>query len=96
LKDHGDLAAANGPHVTFRRGDDVAALVENLPGEESRRRHGQQLEDAHRGDGLAAARFADQCDSLPGINGEIRIADGPDEASRGVEADVQVLDFKKR
>jgi hypothetical protein len=85
LEDHGDLAAADGPHLALRLPAQVlAAEADHAP------RGGavDEPQDRERRHRLAGPRFADQGDLLAGRDGEGHVVDH----RRPPEADRQVLD----
>ena len=63
-------------HLLLPQRDEIAALPEDLAGDDLPRRHRDQLQHGECGDGLAATGFADNPESFAAINGEIDAVDG--------------------
>ena len=80
-------------HLTFRQGDDVAAVPEDLTGCIFRRLLRQELHRRLGGNGFAAARFTDDAHSFTGIDVQRDIVDGFQEAAVGMEGNRQVTDI---
>ena len=64
--------------VELARGErhEIAALPEDLAGDDAAGRHGDELQHRHRRHGLAAARLADHAQRLAGVDGEIGLRFG--------------------
>jgi hypothetical protein len=90
LEDHRDLLAAQLAHLAFAEAEEVAALEQDLPVRHPAGGLGQQAHDAQRRHRLAAARLAHQGDDLAGADIIGDAFDGPDDAARGDEMDMQV------
>src|SRR6266571_4208592 len=75
LEDHGNFFAAHAAHVALLEGEEIAILEEDFTVEDSSRWLGDESENRKRGDGFAAAGFADEGDGLAGEDGEGDVAD---------------------
>ena len=92
LEDHGDLAAAQVPHLIVGQLDEVDAAEEDLAAGDPAGRLRQETQQGQRGHALAAARLADDTERLVRRHIEAHAVDGMDEAGRGGELDPQVTD----
>ena len=84
LEDDGDLLAADLSHLVRAERDEVAALPHDLAVDNLARRHLDQLQHRHRGDGLAAAGLADHAQRLAAVDGEVDAIDRPHHAVIGL------------
>ena len=96
LEHDGDFPGANFVHLVRRQRNEVAALPQDLPAGDAAGRHRDQLQDRHRGDGLAAAGFADHADCLAARDGEIDAIHGLHDAVVGGEVGLESPDVEQR
>src|SRR4051794_4681780 len=75
---------------------EIAALEQDLAFDDAARRHRDQLQDRHRGDGLAAAGFADHAERLALVEGDVDAVDRLQHAVVGGEVSLQALDLEQR
>ena len=74
--DDGMVQAVDGVELPGAERHEVAALPQDLTGDDAARRHGDQLQHRQRGDGLAATRLADDADRLATADGDIDAVHG--------------------
>jgi hypothetical protein len=96
LEDDGDLLRADLAHLLGLERDKVAALPQDLPGDDSAGRHRDELQDRHRGDGLAAAGLADDADGFAAADREIDPVDRVNHAVVSHEMRLQPADVEER
>jgi hypothetical protein len=96
LEHDGDLLRPDLAHLVGRQRHQIAALPENLPGNDPSRRHRDELEHRHRGDRLAAARFADHAERLAALDHDVHAVDGVQPAVVGLEVGLEALDLEQR
>ena len=90
LKDHGDLAAAQGAHGLVGQTDEFPALPAD--GSLDARRGTEQSENGQGGDAFARAGLADQAQDLAAPQSEAYAANN----FRSAEADAEVANFEQR
>jgi hypothetical protein len=94
LEDHGDLPAADAPHLLVREPQKLApAKADRATG--TRRAGGEQLHDGQRRYRLAGARLADDGHHLAGVHGVAQALDGPHGAVRGDELHIEIVDLEE-
>ena len=96
LKDHGDLAAANLRQLPHAHPQQILPVIEGRPlGDDPRRLRNEPQEGQVR-DALAAARFADDPQRLPGRQFKRHAIDRAHQAIVRLEVDVEVFDGEQR
>jgi hypothetical protein len=95
LEHHGDVAAAQAPHLAFVQPGDVAAAEQDLSGHDAARRvHQPQQREA--GDRFAGAALAHQAHDLAAPDGERHVVHRAHHAGAGEEVGGQVADLEGR
>ena len=79
-----------------RQRNEIAALPQDLSAGDAPGRHRDQLEDRQRGDGLAAAGFADDADRLAAADGEIDAIHRLHDAVVGGKMGLESPDIEQR
>ena len=82
-------------HLVVVERDQVAALPQDLAGDDAARRHGDQLQHRARRDGLAAARFADHAQRLAAVDAQVDAVDRVHHAVVGLEVGLQAADVEQ-
>ena len=95
LEDDRDLLAADLPHLLGAERHEVAALPHDAAFDDAAGRHLDQLQHGHRGDGLAAAGFADDAQRLAPVDGEVHAVDRAHHAVVGPEVRFQSADLEQ-
>ena len=95
LEDEADLLGADVVHLMAGERHQVAAFEQDLAFDDPARRHGDQFQDRHRRDGLAAAGFADDAERLALVDADVDAVDGPQDAVVGIEVGLQTLDLEQ-
>ena len=97
LEDHRDVVAADVAHLAARTVAAGRVPSKRMRAGDLARRLGDQPQDRHRGDRLAAAGFADDGQRLAGVDVEGDAVDRADRRRPGVrEMGLEVLDFEQR
>src|SRR5947208_12689898 len=96
LEDEADLLGADIVQFVARERHEVAALEQDLAVDDAARRHRDQLQDRHRGDGLAAAGLADHAERLALVERDVDAVDRLQHAVVGSEVGLQALDLEQR
>ena len=96
LEHHRDVFCADAIHLARIERSKIATLIEDLPGDDLSGRHRDQLEDRHRGHGLAAAGFADHADGLAAPDRQIDAVDGSHHAIVGREMRLEAANLEQR
>ena len=94
LKNVADHAAADLLQFTRRHLQSVPAIQQNFPADVIRRRRRHEPRDGKRGDGLAAAAFADEADGFAGTNRQRHAVHGAQGVRAGAEVHFQVFDLE--
>src|SRR6266542_4231627 len=94
LEDEGDRAAAHAPELARRHGEQIATLEHGLAADD--RGLGQQADERHARDALAAARLADDAEHLALAEREGQPVDRVHGSVVGVEADREVRYLEQR
>ncbi|KTW14801.1 hypothetical protein SA9_12355, partial [Staphylococcus warneri] len=96
LEDEADLLGPDVVELVAGQRHQVAALEHDLAFDDLARRHRDQFQDRHRGDGLAAAGFADQPQRLAARDVEADVGDGMDGLPAHRIFDDEVLHLHQR
>ena len=91
LEDHRHVATANASHPPRVRADEIeraaiAAPQDHLPMIDMSALPGQKTHHREGSGGLAGARFPDDADTFPGLDGEIEVFHGRDAAETDAQA----------
>ena len=87
LEDHGDFLGADARRVRrLSSGIRSRPCQQDLPLDDAAGRHGDQLQDAHGGDGLAAAGLADDADGFAAADRDVDAVDGAHHAVVGAQS----------
>src|SRR5206468_2510077 len=89
-------ASAMAIMTRWRMPHEIAALEQDLAVDDAARRHRDQLQDRHRGDGLAAAGLADHAERLALVERDVDAVDRLQHAVVGSEVGLQALDLEQR
>jgi hypothetical protein len=95
LEDHPDLASAHRAHLLLAQGQEVPPLEENLAAFDAAGGLFDQPHHAQRGDGLAAAGFADQRHRLAFLDIPRHAVYSAHDARRREKGCPQISDFEK-
>ena len=76
LEDDANFLAPDPPHLLLAQRNEIAALPEDLAGDDPPGRHRDQLEHGECRDGLATAGFADDAEGFAAVYGKIDAIDG--------------------
>jgi hypothetical protein len=95
LEDHRDFFAANLPHLAGGQIHEVPAVVEDLALDDLARGRRDQLHDAERRHGLAAAGLAHDPEGLAFLDVQVHAVHGADDALVGEEVRLEVLDVQQ-
>ena len=95
LEHHGDLVAADPPHLLVRQLEEITPAVKHLALRHPAGRRRDQPHDRERRDALAAPRLAHEPQCLARLDGEIQPVHRRKLAVRGDEGCVEILDFEQ-
>jgi hypothetical protein len=95
LEDHRDAVAADGAHLRWRELEQILPLELDAASGLDPARRLDQPKDGERRDRLAAARLANESDSLAWLDRERHSIDGPGHSAARVEAYAQIRRGKK-
>ena len=96
LEDHADARAADATHLGIGQRHQVASLEQDLAGQAEPPVIAVEAHDRARGDGLAAAGFADDAQHLAPGHGEGHVVDQRGFPLAGDEANTEVADVDER
>ncbi len=97
LKDHAHAIASERADPRLLEREEVGPAEQDTARLDAARRRGQQPHQRHRGDALAATRFADETDRLARSERERDVLDHADARAFGrAERDREVLDLDER
>ena len=94
LEDHADAIAAQLAVIRIRQAHQLAAVEADAAADDGA--VGQQAHQRERGDGFAAAGFADETQGLAALQRETDAANGLRGTAAGVEPDAEIPDFDQR
>ena len=93
LEDHRDLVAADPAQILVLQADKLTAVELDRAADDGSARR-QQSHDRQPRHGLAAARFPDDAEGLPGVDMQVDVADGLYDRAGELDMRRQVLDVK--
>ena len=96
LKDHGDIVAADGAHLGFAEGHEVAAEQPDAAADDFPRGPRNEPHDRQGRDALAATGFADDAEHLAGMHRIGDVVDGAHDPVAIVEIGSQIVDLQQR
>ena len=96
LKNHGDFVAANLSQLPLREGEQVGSVKADTPAFDTRWGTLEQTQNAHGGDTLAAAGFADQSGDPLGRKREAKAVDGVERTCFGIKYNGKVFNLQER